>query len=177
MSKILLCTECRFEIPLGAARCGHCGIIQSNWKRFVLRWGGLGSAFLLIVPIWQIAISSSNFINYEVSYSLNSTCDNGFIEFEVFNQEPKYPIIFTLEEVVEDAWTERYLELYGDRNVVILPGQIGTFQAKVAQNSETATENSGYTISFSVSQFPRNENSLVHAEGAYHCAWENSDTL
>ncbi len=52
-----ICKECSFEIPKAARRCGHCGSVQNAWKRAIIQWSGLFSAILLIIPIWQIAVT------------------------------------------------------------------------------------------------------------------------
>jgi hypothetical protein len=45
------CVVCRESIQSGAAVCIHCNNFQ-NWTRHVLRWTGVLTAVLALVPLW-----------------------------------------------------------------------------------------------------------------------------
>ena len=89
-SQPVLCSECRFEIPDFARRCGHCGVIQNPWQRNLLRWGGLLSVFVLIIPVWQIALSFSEFLSSSAKINFRAKvvdCGPKRASFEIRNLE------------------------------------------------------------------------------------------
>lgn len=83
-----LCVECRGRIHRDARRCPHCGIRQARLERMLLRFGGLASAALAILPLWQLAINSGTLFKRSVSFEVEpSSCDSERIHLSFANFE------------------------------------------------------------------------------------------
>ena len=61
------CPECMGEVSPEAKRCPHCGVVQRQWKRRTLQASAMLSALLVIVPVWQLAISTTDLFKTELA--------------------------------------------------------------------------------------------------------------
>ena len=83
-----LCPECRSSVNDGANRCGNCGVVLSKTKRRILQGGALISALLVAVPLWQLAVSSTDLLKTEVSFEVEpAACGQQGIALSFVNFE------------------------------------------------------------------------------------------
>ena len=64
------CPECLNPINPRAKRCGSCGVVLSRGKRRLLRIGTVMSALLVVLPLWQLAVSSSDALKTSVAFEI-----------------------------------------------------------------------------------------------------------
>ena len=84
------CPECKNCVNSNARRCGHCGIVLSRPKRTILQLGAIFSALLVIVPIWQLAISTTDVFKNTVAFEIepsNCTPEGIALSFANFEKD------------------------------------------------------------------------------------------
>nr|WP_298102202.1 hypothetical protein [uncultured Shinella sp.] len=70
----LHCPECKNAINEGAKRCGSCGTELNKTARYLLRISQLVAAALVIVPLWEIAVSTTDLLKTTSSFKIVTTC-------------------------------------------------------------------------------------------------------
>ena len=87
-SSPILCSECLHPVREGANRCGSCGIVLHAFKRRILQVAALVSAVLVVVPLWQIAVTTSDLLKTKVDFEVEpAACGQqgilvSFVNFE-----------------------------------------------------------------------------------------------
>ena len=83
-----ICPECKMSVKAEARRCGNCGITLSRLKRLIIQFSTIVSAILLIVPVWQLAINTTDLFKRTVSFDLRSAgCTNKTFSVSIANLE------------------------------------------------------------------------------------------
>lgn len=114
----LSCPECKTAINAGARRCGSCGTELNKNARYFLRATQFIAAALVIVPLWEIAISTTDIFKTTVSFGIDvAGCGPNGIALSVVNAEK--------DKVIK--WSEARLvsvnEIKVDEQMVFPPGQ------------------------------------------------------
>ena len=86
------CEACLQKISAGASRCPHCGSFIKKWRRYVLNGAALIAAFLVVVPLWDLAANTGGFIagvwDKEVDFEVEGiTCFDDQFHISILNRE------------------------------------------------------------------------------------------
>lgn len=83
-----LCPECRNSVNTNANRCGSCGVVLRPLKRRILQTGALVSALLVILPLWQLVVLTTDLFKREVYFDVEiSDCSPKGISVSFANLE------------------------------------------------------------------------------------------
>lgn len=135
------CSECKSEIPESALRCRHCGVTQSVWKRFVLQWGGVASALLILVTMIQISASLPDKITNGVRFSITEKeCSSDKITASITNLETNQFIKLT---------SARLSLLVSDRFSFAGGGEVREMLIQEEQRYIPPSSKSDFTFNFS----------------------------
>lgn len=68
-----ICPQCKQNTLPGATRCGHCGVLLNKTRRTLLQLSALASAILVIVPLWQVAVSTTDLFKRTVDFEIEAS--------------------------------------------------------------------------------------------------------
>jgi hypothetical protein len=127
------CIVCREPIQGGARLCVHCHSAQ-DWTRYILRWTGVWTAMLALLPLWSgaLALREIAFHDHKAEIRLEPiTCTRDMIVIAVTNSGDRPGIISqsTLNVAIDkQVANEKFNLVPRTGSQIVKPGETFTLE-------------------------------------------------